>query len=1152
MTNPVETYFEELRNIRLTGAETKETSYYGPLANLLNGISKAAKLKVQCVINLKNQGAGLPDGGFFTTDQIKRGVTPDTVFDQIPSRGAMEVKSTRDNVEQIAESKQVRDYLDRYGLVLVTNYRDFLLVQRGENNEPRLLEGYTIAETEPEFWSAVNHPRTMAGKHEERLTQFLIRVMLQNAPLTEPKDLAWFLASYARQARIRVEQASELTALKTLRTALEEALGVKFEGEKGDHFFRSTLVQTLFYGLFSAWVLWARDRKERFDWHAAAWLLHVPMISALFSQLATRDRLGPLGLEEVMDWAADALNRVDKDVFFAKFEQEHAVQYFYEPFLEAFDPELRKELGVWYTPPEVVRYMVERVDTVLREELDIADGLADPNVYVLDPCCGTGAYLVEVLRRIERTLRDKGEDALVGSDVKKAATTRVFGFEIMPAPFVVAHLQLGLALKNLHAPLSDEANERAGVYLTNALTGWEPPKEPKTHLPFHEMEIERDLADEVKQDVPILVILGNPPYNAFAGVSPKEEQGLVEPYKEGLISKWGIKKFNLDDLYVRFFRLAEQRIAERTGRGVVCFVSNFSYLRDPSCVVMRQRLLNSFDRLWLDCMNGDSRETGKLTPEGNPDPSVFSTEYNREGIRVGTTIGLFVRKSAPASEPVVLFRQFWGANKRADLIDALSEGSASPNYRRAIPSASNRFLLRPQNIASCYLEWPGVDELPCAPPSLGILENRKEALIGITEEPLRSRMRDYCDPAVDWTMFAAQDSGLSRDAARFVARDARAKLLRAGGAARCDFRRVLVRPMDARWCCYTSVRPVWNEPRPAYARQCWRGNLSLVTRRKGVGEPEGVPFLLSSTVGYQHAMHKDGYFIPMQLRVTEAETNDGNSLAIWDTDAPTASANLSASARAYLGTLGIADPDADAQTAGLIWMHSLALGYSPAYLSENADGIRQDWPRIPLPNSREALLDSAELGRKIAALLDTETEVPGVTSGTIRPELREIAVITSVDGKPLNPDAGDLEITAGWGHGGKDGVTMPGKGKTDVFRDLRSAGLTLRQAQDADLLHSNPETDALNIYLNDKAYWRNIPRRVWDYHIGGYQVIKKWLSYRESALLGRSLKVEEAREVTNIARRIAAILALEADLDANYERVKADAYAWPGKGRTSP
>jgi hypothetical protein len=494
--------------------------------------------------------------------------------------------------------------------------------------------------------------------------------MTHNAPLAAPQDVAAVLASYARDAKARIEHA-DLPALAGLREALEHALGLKFEGEKGEHFFRSTLIQTLFYGIFSAWVLWARKRKpataesaqektlkyalhesaatyhtdsKHFDWHTAVWHLRVPMIRALFEQIATPARLGPLGLEEVLDWAASALNRVDGDAFFTAFDEGHAVQYFYEPFLQEFDPELRKELGVWYTPTEIVEYQVERVDTVLREELHIADGLADPRVIVLDPCCGTGAYVRSVLHRIAKTLDAKGGDGLTAQDLKTAALERVLGFEILPAPFVIAHLQIGLLLENLGAPLNESKDERVGVYLTNSLTGWEPPKEkPKQTIMFPELEVERDAANRVKQGKKIIVVLGNPPYNGFAGVSPEEENDLVKPYKEGLISKWGIKKFNLDDLYVRFFRLAEKRIAEHSGMGVVSFISNFSYLSDPSFVVMRQRFLEEFDKLWFDCLNGDSRETGKQTPEGNPDPSVFSTQWNREGIRVGTAIGMMVK-----------------------------------------------------------------------------------------------------------------------------------------------------------------------------------------------------------------------------------------------------------------------------------------------------------------------------------------------------------------------------------------------------------------------------------------------------------------------------------------------------------------------------
>ena len=160
-----------------------------------------------------------------------------------------------------------------------------------------------------------------------------------------------------------------------------------------------------------------------------------------------------------------------------RFEESHAVQYFYEPFLEAFDPELRKELGVWYTPPEIVQYMVARVDTVLREELGIARRPGRSRACTCStPAAAPAPIWSRCCGRSRRPCATRAATRLLGNDLKQAALERVFGFEILPAPFVVAHLQLGLLLQNLGAPLSESKNERVGVYLTNALTGWEPPK----------------------------------------------------------------------------------------------------------------------------------------------------------------------------------------------------------------------------------------------------------------------------------------------------------------------------------------------------------------------------------------------------------------------------------------------------------------------------------------------------------------------------------------------------------------------------------------------------------------------------------------------------------------------------------------------------
>jgi hypothetical protein len=1157
--NPLETCLKELSEIRSSGAAVKETSYYGPLANLLNEIGKTLKPKVKCIINLQNVGAGLPDGGLFTQEQFQKVGDQEPMAGQMPARGVIEVKSTGDDAWVTADGEQVTRYWGRYRLVLVTNYRDFVLVGQDFTGKPVKLETYRLAESKAAFWEAAAHPRRTVQEHGERFIEYLKRVMLHAAPLTGPQDVAWFLASYARDAKARLE-GKDLPALAGLRNALEEALGLKFEGDKGDHFFRSTLVQTLFYGVFAAWVLWHKKNpipgpQNLFDWRLTPWYLHVPMIRVLYEQVATPTKLGPLGLEEVLDWTATVLNRVDRPSFFSQFDEGHAVQYFYEPFLKAYDPQLRKDLGIWYTPAEIVQYMVARVDTVLREELEIGDGLADPRVYVLDPCCGTGAYLVEVLKHIHGTLKANREDALTAQDLKAAARDRVFGFEILPAPFVVAHLQLGLLLQNLGAPLSEDRAERVGVYLTNALTGWEPPTGPKKQLSLLEFQEERDAAEEVKRDKPILVILGNPPYNAFTGVSAAAEKILVEPYKEGLISRWGIKKFNLDDLYVRFFGLAERRIAEKTGKGVVCFISNFSYLGDPSFVVMRQRFLSEFDALWFDCLNGDSRETGKLTPEGKPDPSVFSTEFNKEGIRIGTAVALMVRKASREENPAVRFRQFWGVTKRADLLESLKAQDFEAQYQTVSPDITNRFTFRPSEVAGHYREWPKLVDLCSEQPISGLQEMRHNALIDIERDLLEKRVRMYYNPEVDWDALRVLGTGFTQVAGGFEPKPCREQVQKLELFDDNKIMLYAIYPFDLRWCYLTFAQSLWNRPRPALVAQKWPGNKFIITRMMAERPKEQICITITPELPDYHLLRPNAVAIPIFLRPTDADKgrkgfNHPTLLEEPGKGEQPTKANLSPPARSYLAAIGLPDPDADPEIAGLIWLHALAIGYAPAYLTENHDGIRQDWPRIPLPDTREALEHSARLGRELAALLDPETQVPGVTAGAIRPELKSLALISKVGGGALNPDAGDLVLTVGWGHGGKDGVTMPGKGKV-ITRDYTPEELTAIR-EGAGALGLTPEQvlehlgqTTCDIYLNESAYWQNIPARVWGYYIGGYQVIKKWLSYRERDLLGRSLTREECREVTHMARRLAAIVLLELVLNQNYLAAKQSPYPWP-------
>ena len=256
LTAAVETYFTDLGRVRASGGATGERSSYGSLANLLNAVGASLTPPVFCVGELADQGAGHPDFGLYAAKQVQRGRPREG---QTPERGVVEVKAVGDDAWLTVAGDQVSRYWERYRLVLVTNTRDFVLVGEDATGRPARLETFRLAADLEAFEHRLAKPRAFARDVSAGLGEYLARALSHRAALTEPKDLAWLLASYARDGLARVEAAGASPPLATVRAALEDALGVRFEGEKGARFFRSTLVQTLFYGVFSAWVLWARQ-----------------------------------------------------------------------------------------------------------------------------------------------------------------------------------------------------------------------------------------------------------------------------------------------------------------------------------------------------------------------------------------------------------------------------------------------------------------------------------------------------------------------------------------------------------------------------------------------------------------------------------------------------------------------------------------------------------------------------------------------------------------------------------------------------------------------------------------------------------------------------------------------------------------------------
>ena len=592
-------------------------------------------------------------------------------------------------------------------------------------------------------------------------------------------------------------------------------------------------------------------------------------------------------------------------------------------------------------------------------------------------------------------------------------------------------------------------------------------------LPFPELEEERDRAERVKQETPVLVILGNPPYNGFAGMAVDEERGLSEAYRKTKQVRRPEGQ-GLNDLYVRFFRMAERRIAEKTGQGVVCFISNYSWLDGLSFTGMRERYLEAFDVIRIDSLNGDKYRTGKTTPDGKPDPSIFSTPEDPLGIQVGTAITTLVRKTDHAPTETVGVRHLWGQAKHEELTatagalpDTLYD-SIEPVLELGLPFAQ-------MTVADSWRHWPALPDLfPTSFP--GVKTSRDSFLIDIDLTRLKARVTDYFN--------SESTSRPSPDEASFI--------------------RYAYRPFDTRWLYWEADGGLLDRPRPDYKPHVFEGNLWLEARQREAREDFSRGTLcrhLSDNFGNGLST-----FFPAWLRDAGLGM-DGEAQR---------HPNLSNAAQLYLTRLGLG--------VEFLFHHVLAVLHDPAYREANAGALRIGWPHIPLPGWPEGespgaaveLAASAERGRELAQLLDSDTPVPGVTKGALRPEVAAIAVPATAGGHNMSGE--DFSVTAGWGHFGTGDAVMPGQGRVEErpFTATESASL-------GDLIGILGET-TFDIYLNDHAYWRNVPAAVWSYKLGGYQVLKKWLSYRERKILDCALLPEEVQHFTDTARRIAAIL----------------------------
>ena len=342
--------------------------------------------------------------------------------------------------------------------------------------------------------------------------------------------------------------------------------------------------------------------------------------------------------------------------------------------------------------------------------------------------------------------------------------------------------------------------------------------------------------------------------------------------------------------------------------------------------------------------------------------------------------------------------------------------------------------------------------------------------------------------------------------ARFDARAVRDALLKRGGPDEAVFVRFAYRPFDNRWLYWEAETKLLDEKRAEYRPHVFEGNRWIGSNKREIHEEfshgASTPHLGNWKLG-NWGIH----FFPLWLHE--------EGLGIGDHEIQRRP-NLSGVAQHYLSRLGVSAED--------LFHHGLAVLHDPAYRKANAGALRMEWPRIPLPGwpngdangAAEALLESAGRGRELAALLDPDTPVPGVTQTPLRPEIAAIAVPATTDGGNMSGD--DFAVTAGWGHYGTGDAVMPGQG-----RAVERAFTPAERAAMGDVMPALGKT-TFDVYLNARAFWRNVPAAVWDYRLGGYQVLKKWLSYRERDILGRALSPEEVVYFAEMARRVGGTL----------------------------
>lgn len=649
-------YIKELQQLWKTN-QAREHAYRPALANLLNALKPDAESRV--VNDPARSEFGAPDFIILKNEL---------------SLGHIETKDLGANLDKVETSEQLKRYYGYKNLVL-TNYLEFRFFKNGEKTETVSI-GY-LENGELKF-------------HEENLTSFqnLLRDFLRGVPesIRSGALLAKIMGGKARRIRDNVifffeKSSSNNEELEKIYKLMRELLVHDLSVEKFADMYAQTLVYGLFIARYNDSSLDSFTRQEARDLIPAS----NPFLREFFDHITGSrfdSRLGYIVNELCEVFGVSNVNElVHKHLRILEVaDEKDPIIHFYEDFLKEYDPNERKKMGAYYTPLPVVRFIVNQIDDILKKDFGIAKGLADTEkqkytinaqgqklkvdlhrVQILDPAVGTATFLNEVIKKIYND-NFKGQEGRWPSYVERDLLPRLFGFEIMMAPYTIAHLKLGMTLQETGVR---NLMERLGVYLTNTLEEGDK-KQPDLFSIGLADAVSKESTDaaKIKHEKPIMVVIGNPPYSGVSSNETEYANRIIEKYKvepNGL-QKLQERKHWLNDDYVKFIAFAEDMI-EKNGEGVIGMITNNGYLDNPTFRGMRWHLTRTFDKIYILDLHGNAKKK-ECSPDGSKDENVFD-------IMQGVSIIIAVKSSKKTNPAKVYYSELYG--KRSDKFTKLND-----------------------------------------------------------------------------------------------------------------------------------------------------------------------------------------------------------------------------------------------------------------------------------------------------------------------------------------------------------------------------------------------------------------------------------------------------------------------------------------------